>query len=1004
MDNQHPLKRTAFLWLCLTVLPLLGYAQRAGYWQQAASYKMNVHLDAAAHTMQGTQRLVYTNNSPDTLRRVFYHLYFNAFQPGSMMDVRSRTLPDPDSRIGDRIYHLNDDEIGYQHIQSLKQDGRPVSFSIQNTIMEVKLNKPILPGEQAVFDMKFDSQVPIQIRRSGRDNAEGIDYSMTQWYPKMAEYTADGWQTHPYVEREFIGVWGNFDVKITIDSSYTIGGTGYLQNPQQVGHGYEDPAQPLRRPGGGELTWHFYAPNVHDFAWAADPDYKHETYQVPDGPTVHLLYVPSEATKHWDILGKKTVQAIQFYNKHVGTYAYKQYSVVQGGDGGMEYPMCTLITGERSPRSLVGVMAHELAHNWFYGMLGSNESRFPWMDEGFTSHFSARAMKELFNSKGNPLLGSYMGYLYIKYLGLEEPSNTQADRFTTNMAYGISSYSKPAAFLDQLSYVVGKNNFDRAIHRYFDTWRFKHPTPEDFERVVEKESDMVLDWYFNFWWNSTDEIDYSISDVSQRGDSVDVNLKRLGNATMPLDVQVTYKDGSKELHNIPLGLMRNTKPAEEEYGKRYTHPDWAWTLPEYTMSFKPHGDIASIVIDPSNRLADVNRLNNRNHFPLQVHWLEPTRPDWNHYNVSARPALWYGIDAGLRLGFTSSGSYLFGDRAMDLDFFLTSGSLEDYRTTNTDADYRLSYTRKLDNWGLETYLRASARRYYGIFGESLELSKHLGQFGALESTDKTLSLKLFHQVKTADRQSDGLDNYWEPGSVYGAKLSFEFGDARTNGFSLNTVAAAHKSRLNASYAEWVSNRTLEWADRGTTRFGFNFGLAAGSLPTQYRFSMAGPTSEQLWENETFTSFYNMVGTQTANDIHLLAKGGNGLLGYGLSGIGSPDRFGNNYWSATIWNTYAPFKQAPFNLELFAGAGKSWNGRFFGDMPILGSNKDKSILASIGTGATYDLSALQTFSRWTAQSRFLQKLQLSLRMPFYMHSLNGHDDFKPRLVFGISETF
>jgi len=227
----------------LLLLPLLAlsYALPAQdyRWQQRVEYKMNVALDVKTHKVTGDQELVYHNNSNDTLKKVYYHLYFNAFQPGSMMDVRSRNLPDPDRRVMDRISKLNQDEIGYQKILDLKQDGQATSYRVDGTILTVTLARPILPHTKATFALKFEAQVPLQIRRSGRDNKEGIAYSMTQWYPKMAEYDYQGWHAYEYIAREFHGVWGDYDVTINIDPRYTIGGSGRLQNPNEIGHGYE---------------------------------------------------------------------------------------------------------------------------------------------------------------------------------------------------------------------------------------------------------------------------------------------------------------------------------------------------------------------------------------------------------------------------------------------------------------------------------------------------------------------------------------------------------------------------------------------------------------------------------------------------------------------------------------------------------------------------------------------------------------------------------------------
>ena len=281
------------------------------YWQQHVDYTMDIDMDVKTYQYKGIQKLVYTNNSPDVLNKVFYHLYFNAFQPGSQMDVRSRNIKDPDKRVGDRISKLLPSEIGYIKVNTLKQDGKQVKHETVGTILEVTLNKAILPGESVTFDMVFDAQVPKQIRRSGRDSKEGVALSMTQWYPKMAEYDFEGWHTPPYLGREFHGVWGNFDVTLHIDKNYVVGGTGYVQNAQEVGHGYEDKNEALNLPSGDKLTWKFKAPNVHDFTWAADPDYIHDTYKMENGIDLHFLYKKSLSPffqENWKKLQPKTAR------------------------------------------------------------------------------------------------------------------------------------------------------------------------------------------------------------------------------------------------------------------------------------------------------------------------------------------------------------------------------------------------------------------------------------------------------------------------------------------------------------------------------------------------------------------------------------------------------------------------------------------------------------------------------------------------------------------------
>ena len=190
------------------------------YWQQHVDYTMDIEVDVKKYRYKGAQKLVYTNNSPDDLTHVYYHLYFNAFQPNSQMDIRSRNILDPDKRVADRISKLTPEEIGFIKVRSLTQNDKNVSFKVVGTILEVTLNTPIKAGSSATFEMVYDAQVPKQIRRSGRNNKEGIALSMAQWYPKLAEYDFQGWHTPPYIAREFHGVWGDFDVKITIDKNY----------------------------------------------------------------------------------------------------------------------------------------------------------------------------------------------------------------------------------------------------------------------------------------------------------------------------------------------------------------------------------------------------------------------------------------------------------------------------------------------------------------------------------------------------------------------------------------------------------------------------------------------------------------------------------------------------------------------------------------------------------------------------------------------------------------
>ncbi|MGJ8759699.1 MAG: M1 family metallopeptidase [Polaribacter sp.] len=579
------------------------YVAKETYWQQHVDYTMDVDVDVNNYQYKGKQTLVYTNNSPDDLDKVFYHLYFNAFQPGSQMDVRSLNIKDPDRRVRDRISKLQPNEIGYIKVGSLKQNGVAVSHETVGTILEVQLNKPIKSGETVTLEMDFDAQVPVQIRRSGRNSAEGVALSMSQWYPKLAEYDFQGWHTPPYIAREFQGVWGNFDVTIHIDKDYTVGGTGYLQNPQEIGHGYQDDSKELNLPKGDKLSWNFKAPNVHDFMWAADPEYIHDVLKMENGIDLHFLYkktLEAEYLKNWKDLQPKTAELMTYFSEQVGQYPYKQYSVIQGGDGGMEYAMSTLITGKRKFGSLFGVTAHEMAHTWFQFLLASNESLHPWMDEGFTSYISNKAENLILGEgKENPHAGSYRGYRSIVTKGYEESLSTHADRYHTNWAYSTASYSKGNIFLSQLEYVIGKENVANGLKKYFNDFSFKHPTPNDIKRSMEKTAGLDLGWYLNEWTETTHTIDYGVKSVDEKT----ITLERIGQMPMPMDVDVTYVDGTSESFNIPLEMMRGSKPTTATILK-----DWGWAMPTY--SFTVSKTVKSVTIDKSGLMADINLENN----------------------------------------------------------------------------------------------------------------------------------------------------------------------------------------------------------------------------------------------------------------------------------------------------------------------------------------------------------------------------------------------------------
>jgi hypothetical protein len=570
---------------------------------------MVIDVNVENYTYKGTQNLVFTNNSPDDLDRVFYHLYFNAFKPGTDLEQNSRYSSDDSRSMSKKLLSMPKEDWGDVQIKWLLQDGKPVSFKIEETILEVSLDKPIGSGESSVLEMEFFIQTPAMVRRSGKNSEDNVAFSMSQWYPKLCQYDDEGWHANPYIGREFYGIWGNFDVTINIDKDYTVAGSGYLQDPELVGHGYAPLKEGVVRDE--KISWRFIAPNVHDFSWAADPNFIHDFLDIDDGPRMHFFYKSdSEFVNLWKEFQENSANFLTFFSETIGRYPYSQYSVIMAGDGGMEYAMCTFIDGVGHPtiESLYSVTSHEIAHTWFQFLMATNESKHSWMDEGFTSYIDDVALNVVLNQgKALPNAKAYDDYFNWVNLGLEEPMTTHADRFKYNTGYGMSAYDKGSIFLSQLQYVIGKENFDNSLKRYFDDWAFKHPKPNDFIRSAEKVSDLELDWYLLDWAQSTMTIDYAINSVVSEKDKTIINLQRIGQMGMPIDLKVKLKSGETQLYNIPMTKMRGSKPPKN----MKVLDSWSWAKPYYSFTMDVVADnISEIIIDPKGEMADVDRVNN----------------------------------------------------------------------------------------------------------------------------------------------------------------------------------------------------------------------------------------------------------------------------------------------------------------------------------------------------------------------------------------------------------
>lgn len=606
------------LFFIFTIFSLNLFAQET-YWQQKVAYTMDFSLNVETNQYSGEQTITYTNNSPDVLKEIYLHAYFNAFQPNSLMDKRSRTIMDPDRRVGDRIYHLKPNEIGFTKVSNVIMDGKECSVEVRGTSVKLNVGE-IQPGETKKISMDVHSQIPLQIRRSGRDNKDGIRYTMTQWYPKVAAYDVHGWHTDQYTGREFYGEWGSFDLCLTINKEYVVGGTGVLQNVGNLSdiYGYinlpDSPKQNQRYSNKAEMnTWHFIAENVHDFAFAADPDFVHKSVKVNDeNQYLHFFYQEKDSLSNagWD---KLMVDMPKVFNKAkelFGNYPYSHYSFIQGGDGGMEYPMCTMVKG-----SSRGTAIHELMHSWYQGMLATNELWYEWMDEGFTTWASTELENYFGWQKTKKSItdhsGSVKSYLGIVKYKLEEPLCSHADMYESNWGYGASAYSKGTLFLENLSYIVGKKVVYSILKEYYNQWAFKHPTPENFIRIAEKESGINLDHFFINWTKTTKHIDYAISNVKWKDNKTAVVISKKAEMAIPLEVEVKLQNGNSYLYYMPLLQMNGEKKEFFSDHKIIQLSPISWVDKQIVLNLNfSANEIESINLFPVSNIPDIQKLNN----------------------------------------------------------------------------------------------------------------------------------------------------------------------------------------------------------------------------------------------------------------------------------------------------------------------------------------------------------------------------------------------------------
>lgn len=582
----------------------------AGYWQQRADYRIRATLDPATHRITGEEVITYHNRSPDALPHLWLHVEQNICAPES---ITNRLNQPPLVFLGSAFDFSCQGFAGGGTMTALAVDGRAARATRYGTTLRVDLPAPLAPGASTDLAIAWHFTVPPSgAARMGRD---GDLHEVAQWYPRMVVYDdVRGWNHEPYIGAgEFYLEYGSFEVELTVPSAWTVAATGQLMNPEAVlttetrarlarARNSEEPVAivtaaealvPARhRPAiAGTLTWHFRADSVRDFAFAVGPGLRWDASGY-DGILIQTLYRPA-ATK-WEEANRMARGAIRHFSERWMRYPYSHATSVEGPIEGMEYPMLTFVPDSPTREDLHWVLAHELGHQWFPMVVGSNERLYPWMDEGFNTFIDLANVAEYFAGTAyGDTIGVHPLHLHPDHAvpGAEQPLITRPVE-VRDLFWG--AYQKPALMLSLLrDEVLGPDRFDDAFRDYMRTWAYRHPTPADFFRLMRDRSGMDLDWFWRGWVFTTARLDQAIAGIrSADGGSV-VELENRGTMVMPARLEVRYADGTAERVELPVEMWN--------LGDRFT-----WHGP-------PGRRVTSATLDPAAALPDVDRDNN--HWP-----------------------------------------------------------------------------------------------------------------------------------------------------------------------------------------------------------------------------------------------------------------------------------------------------------------------------------------------------------------------------------------------------
>ncbi len=946
------------------------------YWQQDVQYKIRATMHEEDNRIDGTEELTYWNNSPDTLRYVYFHLYQNAFVKGSHLHElehanKVKTVMGKKEAAGLGIVS-----------EDIRVDGQTAKTELDNTIIKVFLPTPLKPGGKIVIKMNFSTWYDngLTRRRMQMYDAWGFKhYNGTQWFPKLSVYDRmHGWDTYQHLNKEFYGDYGIYDVTLDFPSNYILEATGILQNKTEMlpdtlrakldiknfaaKKWNEPPSTIIPYVKGERKAWHYIGNNVHDFAFTADPSFRIGTAYWNGNECVAIVQEPHAAG--WQNATDYMTKIIKTFSEDIGMYRYPKIVAADAQDG-MEYPMITLDGG--SEPGYRGLFTHEIGHNWFYGQVGSNETYRAAMDEGFTQFLTSWGLRRIdgdnmvvgkpkskyrrhFAEPQNVLDRNVLNRYTFDALNQNEIAiNTHSDDFNNALnhggGYGLVYY-KTASMLYNLQYTLGDSLFQAALHHYFEQWKFAHPYFEDFRASVIQFTHVDLSWFFDEWFETVKTLDYSIGGIHHisGADSFAIKFRRPGAMQMPLDFTIKAKDGSTYSYYIPNTWFQKQTTATtlpKWYGWGKLHSD-------YTAHVKVPSGIRSVQIDTTYRLADVDMVDNYKTkcMPVSMNAIKTMldgglTPQWDRrqYRLYIRPDVWWNPIDGIKAGVHFEGDYLFSLYKIDATVWWNTHALQEtayesfagqstyahYQPVNYSINYNSPIVRSMPKLQLQLNSRYIDGGWYQRGGFNWLLSDHNTAQVYAQSMWRKNSYAESYLADPGDwnstwaRPNTSLNFAWAHTYNYmqgTGKYTFSFRAPFLEG---NTAPD------NYSYAqlESINSTTVGKLEVRTRLFG-RYGTGT-RLPYESLLYMAGASPEEEMENKYTRSIgttpTDWDGISSYNTNHFQQGGGLDLRGY--AGYFAPDDHNGQQMEG-----YKGRSGAAANAEIGFENYMPWHPRFF----------------------------------------------------------------------------